>query len=67
MAFIVWGEFEGKWVWSPQPTKYLSCEDILVSNNFISNIKTFEKLILIQRFICKNGFYSKNFEEIKKL
>jgi hypothetical protein len=52
---------------SPQSTKYESFEDILISNNFIHNIKTFEKLIEFKDSFVKNGFYSKNFEEIKEL
>jgi hypothetical protein len=43
--YYVSGKVKRKWVWSPQLTKYLSFEDILVSNNFIDNIKTYEKLI----------------------
>jgi hypothetical protein len=52
---------------SPQSTKYESFEDILISNNFIVNMKTFGKLIEFKDFLVKNGFYSKNFEEIKEL
>jgi hypothetical protein len=63
----VWGRFEDKEVLSPQSTKYESFEDILTSNNRIDNIKTFEKLIEFKDSFVKNGFYSKNFEEIEKL
>jgi serine/threonine protein kinase len=52
---------------SLQSTKYESFEDILISNNIFNNIKTFEKLIEFKDSFVKNGFYSKNFEEIKKL
>jgi tRNA A-37 threonylcarbamoyl transferase component Bud32 len=65
--YYIWGRFEGKDVLSPQSTKYESFEDILISNNFIDNIKTFEKLIEFKDSFVKNGFYSKNFEEIEKL
>jgi hypothetical protein len=65
--YYVWGEFEGKRVCSPQPTKYLSYEEILVSNDFTENRKTFEKLIEFKDSYIRNSFYTKNFEEIKKL
>jgi hypothetical protein len=52
---------------SPQSTKYESFDDILISNNFIDNIKTFEKLIEFKDSFVKTGFYSKNFKEIKEL
>jgi alpha-tubulin suppressor-like RCC1 family protein len=65
--YYVWGWFEGEKVLSPQSTKYESFEDILISNNFIVNMKTFGKLIEFKDFLVKNGFYSKNFEEIKEL
>jgi hypothetical protein len=65
--YYVWGRFEGKNILSPQSIKYESFDDILVSNNNIYNIKTFEKLIEFKDSFVKNGFYSKNFEEIKKL
>jgi hypothetical protein len=65
--YYVWGYFEGKRVLSPQSTKYESFEDILISDNFIHNIKTFDKLIEFKDSFVKNGFYLKNFEEIKKL
>jgi hypothetical protein len=65
--YYVWGYFEGKDVLSPQSTKYESFEDILRANNIISNIKTFGKLIEFKDSFVKNGFYSKNFEEIKEL
>jgi alpha-tubulin suppressor-like RCC1 family protein len=63
----VWGLFEDKPVLSPQPTKYESFEDILISYYFINNIKTFGKLIEFKDSFVKNGFYSKHFEEIQKL
>jgi serine/threonine protein kinase len=65
--YYVWGKFEGKRVLSPQSTKYESFEDILISNDFIHNIKTFGKLIEFKYSFVKNGFYSTNFVEIKKL
>jgi hypothetical protein len=65
--YYVWGKFEDKGVLSPQSTKYESFEDILSSNNFINNIKKFDKLIEFKDSFVKNGFYSKNFEEVKKL
>jgi hypothetical protein len=65
--YYVWGWFEGKRVLSPQSTKYKSFEHILRGNNFICNIKTFGKLIGFEDSFIKNGFYSKNFEEIKEL
>jgi hypothetical protein len=61
--YYVWGQFEDKKVLSPHSTKYESFEDILSSNNFIDNIKTFEKLIKFEDWFVKNGFYSKYFEE----
>jgi hypothetical protein len=66
-GIYVWGEFEGKAVLSPQPTKYESFEAILISNNYIINMKTFGKLIEFKDSFLKNGFYSKNFQEIDKL
>jgi hypothetical protein len=65
--YYVWGQLEDKDVLRPQSTKYESFEDILISNNFIDNIKIFGKLIEFEDSFVKNGFYSKNFEEIKKL
>jgi serine/threonine protein kinase len=64
--YYVWGKLEDKYVLSPQPTKYESFEDILRANN-INHIKTFEKLVEFKDSFVKNGFYSKNFEEIKVL
>jgi hypothetical protein len=65
--YYVWGKFEDKEVLSPQSTKYESFEDILRANNIIRNIKTFDKLIEFEDSFVKNGFYSNNFKEIKKL
>jgi hypothetical protein len=65
--YYVWGYFEGKDVLSPQSTKYYSFEDILRANDCIHNMKTFEKLIEFEDSFVRNGFYSKHFEEIKKL
>jgi hypothetical protein len=65
--YYVWGNFKGEAVLSPQSTKYESLEDILISNNIIMNIKKFEKLVEFKDSFVKNGFYSKNFEEIEKL
>jgi hypothetical protein len=65
--YYVFGKFQGKDVLSPQLTKYESFEDILISNNINYNIKTFEKLIEFKDSFVKNGFYSKNFENIKEL
>ncbi len=65
--YYVWGEFGDKNVLSPQLTKYESFEDTLISNNFIDNIKSFDKLIEFKDSFVKNYFYSKTFEEIKKL
>jgi hypothetical protein len=65
--YYVWGRFEGKEVLSPQPTNYESFEDILNSNYIIDNRKTFEKLTEFKDSFVRNGFYSKNFEEIEKL
>jgi serine/threonine protein kinase len=65
--YYVWGRCEDKYVLSPQSTKYESFDDILISNNFIDNIKTFGKLIEFKDSFVKNDFYSKNFEEIKEL
>ncbi len=65
--YYVWGRYEDKHVWSPQPTKYESFEDILISNDNIYNIKALDKLIKFKDSFVKTGFYSKNFEEIKKL
>ncbi len=66
-TYYVWRKFEGKYVLSPQSTKYESFEDILISNNFIYNIRTFEKLIEFEDSFVKNGFYSRNLVEIKEL
>ena len=65
--YYVWGRFEGKDVLSPQSTKYESFEDILISNHMLDNRKTFEKLVEFKDSFVKNGFYSKNFEEISSL
>ncbi|HEY6437443.1 MAG TPA: hypothetical protein VIY47_12705, partial [Ignavibacteriaceae bacterium] len=65
--YYVWGYFERKRVLSPQSTKYDLFEDILRATNFIHNIKTFNKLIEFKDSFVKNGFYSENFKEIKKL
>jgi hypothetical protein len=65
--YYVWGYFEGKCVLSPQSTKYESFEDILVSNDIIDNIKIFNKIIEFKDSFFRNGFYSKNFDELKKL
>ncbi|HEY6438133.1 MAG TPA: hypothetical protein VIY47_16195, partial [Ignavibacteriaceae bacterium] len=65
--YYVWGYFEDKKVFSPQSTKYESFDDILISNNVFDNIRTFEKLIEFKDSFVKNGFYSKNFEELKEL
>jgi hypothetical protein len=65
--YYVWGMFKDKRVLNPQSTKYKSFEDILISNNFIDNRKTFEKLIKFEDSFVKNGFYSENFKEIKEL
>jgi hypothetical protein len=65
--YYVWGEFEDKDVLIPQSTKCESFADILDSNNIIVNIKTFGKLIEYEYSYVRNGFYSKTFEEIKKL
>jgi hypothetical protein len=65
--YYVWGKFENKHVLSPQSTKYESFEDILISDNIIDNIKTFEKLIKFEYSLVRRGFYSKNFEEIEDL
>jgi tRNA A-37 threonylcarbamoyl transferase component Bud32 len=65
--YYVWGQFEDKCVLGPQSTKYESFDDILISSNFIDNVKTFGKLIEFKDLFVKNGFYSKNFEEIKEL
>jgi hypothetical protein len=46
---------------SPQSTKYESFEDILISNNFIDNIKTFEKLIEFKDSFVKKWFLFKKF------
>jgi hypothetical protein len=66
-TYYVWGRFEDKKILSPQPTKHESFEAILISSDFINNIKTFEKLIEFKDSFLKNGFYSKNFQEIDKL
>jgi alpha-tubulin suppressor-like RCC1 family protein len=65
--YYVWGRFEGKDVLRPQSTNYKSFEDILRANDYIDNIKTIGKLIEFKDSFIKNGFYSKNFEEIKEL
>jgi hypothetical protein len=65
--YYAWGMFEGADVLIPQPTEYKSFEDILISNDFINNIKTFEKLIEFKDSFVRNGFYSKNFQEIDEL
>jgi serine/threonine protein kinase len=65
--YYVWGYFEHKSVLSPQSTNYKSFEDILSSNNFSENIKTFKKLVEFKDPFVKNDFFSKNFEEPKKL
>jgi hypothetical protein len=65
--YYVWVYFKDGSVLSPQSTKYESFEDILISNDFIDNIKTFEKLVEFKDSYVRNGFYSKNFEEIEKL
>jgi alpha-tubulin suppressor-like RCC1 family protein len=65
--YYVWGRFEDKDVLSPQSTKYESFADILISNYDIYNMKTFDKLIEFEDSFVKNGYYSKNFEETKKL
>jgi hypothetical protein len=65
--YYVWGELEDDYVLSPQSKKYESFEDILVSVGYINNRKKFEKLIEFKDSFVKNGFYSKNFEEIKEL
>jgi serine/threonine protein kinase len=65
--YYVWGEFKDKNVLIPESTEYKSFEDILISNDFINNIKTFEKLIEFKDSFVRNGFYSKNFQEIDKL
>jgi hypothetical protein len=36
-------------------------------NDFINNMKTFDKLIEFKDSFVKNGFYSKNFQEINEL
>jgi hypothetical protein len=64
--YYIWGDFEGKEILSPQSTKYESFEDIL-SSNINYNRKKFEKLIEFKDSFVTSGFYSKNFEEIKKL
>jgi hypothetical protein len=65
--YYVWGYFEGKKVLSPQPTKYESFEEILISNNFIRNTKTFGKLFEFKGSFLKNYFYSKNFKQLNEL
>jgi hypothetical protein len=65
--YYVWGEFKDKNVLIPESTEYKSFEDILISNDFINNIKTFEKLIEFKDSFVRNGFYSKNFQEIDEL
>jgi tRNA A-37 threonylcarbamoyl transferase component Bud32 len=63
--YYVWGKFKDI-ILSPTSTKYESFEDILRANNTIG-IKTFGKLIEFEDSLVRNGFYSKNFEEIKKI
>ncbi len=65
--YYVWGYLKTSEVLSPQSTKYESFEDILRANDMIYNIKIFDKLIEFEDSFIKNGFYSKNFEEIKEL
>jgi hypothetical protein len=65
--YYVWGGFENKYVPSPQSTKHESFEDILISNDSIKNIKTFEKLVEFKDSFVKNDFYSKHFQEMTKL
>jgi len=66
-TYYVWGRFERKDVLSPQSKKYESFEAILRANNMIENMKAFGKLIEFEDSFLKNGFYSKNFQEIRKL
>jgi hypothetical protein len=66
-TYYVWGQFEGNKGLSAQSTKYQSFEDILISNNFITNMKTFDKLIEFKDSFVKNGFYLNKFQEIEKL
>jgi hypothetical protein len=65
--YYVWGYSEDKNVLSPQSTKYEPLEDILSSNMFIDIRKSFEKVVEFKDSFIKNGFYSKYFQEIKKL
>jgi hypothetical protein len=65
--YYVWGLFEDKRVLRPQSTKHKTFEDILISSDFIYNIKTFEKLIEFKCSFIRTGFYSECFEEIKML
>jgi hypothetical protein len=65
--YYVWGLFEDKPVLRPQSTKHKTFEDILISSDFIYNIKTFEKLIEFKCSFIRTGFYSECFEEIKML
>ncbi len=46
-----------------ESTKYESFKAILISNNFIRNIKTPGKLIEFEDSFVRNGFHSKNFEQ----
>jgi hypothetical protein len=39
----------------------------MMMNDFINNMKTFDKLIEFKDLFVKNGFYSKNFQEINEL
>jgi translation initiation factor 2 beta subunit (eIF-2beta)/eIF-5 len=66
-TYYVWGDFGDTYCSSPQSTKYESFEDILRANNFIYNMKTFEKLIEFKDPFVKNGFYLKYYETIKEL
>jgi hypothetical protein len=65
--YYVWGLFEDKRVLRPQSTKHKTFEDILISSDFIYNIKTFEKLIEFKCSFIRTGFYSECFKEIKML
>jgi alpha-tubulin suppressor-like RCC1 family protein len=58
--YYIWGAL------IPQLIKYESFEDILTSNNLI-DIKTFGNLIEFKDSFVKNGFYSKNFEQLNEL
>jgi hypothetical protein len=65
--YYVWGEFEDENVLSPQTRKYESFEDIFIGNHMNDRIKAIEKLIAFEDSFVKNGYYLKNFDEIKKL